>query len=84
MAYKIIIEKRIIKTLAEIDEPYHSAIEKALYNLSNNPRPGGYKKLKGRDGYRIRVGYYRIVYDILDKMLIVKILTIGNRKDVYD
>jgi mRNA interferase RelE/StbE len=52
--------------------------------LEENPRPSGYKKLKGRDGYRIRAGNYRIIYDIFDKELIVDIITLGHRKNIYE
>ena len=62
--YKIKIEKRVLKTLEKIDEPYYSKIKASILKLANNPRPVGYKKLQGRDGYRIRVADYRIIYDI--------------------
>jgi mRNA interferase RelE/StbE len=52
--------------------------------LEENPRPAGYKKLKDRDGYRIRTGNYRIIYDIFDNELIVDIITLGHRKDTYE
>ena len=55
MAYKISLKKRAIKALEKINEPHYSNIKEAIYSLSNNPRPSGCKKLKGRDGYRIRV-----------------------------
>jgi mRNA interferase RelE/StbE len=64
MTYNVSLKKRAIKALVKINEPYYSNIKEALYNLANNPRPLGYKKLKGRDGYRIRVADYRIIYDI--------------------
>jgi mRNA interferase RelE/StbE len=52
--------------------------------LSRNPRPEGYKKLSGKpDRYRIRVGNYRIIYRIEDAALVVLVVTIGDRKDVY-
>ncbi len=56
----------------------------AIINLSKNPRPNGFKKLKGRDGYRIRVGNYRIIYNIFEKEVVIDIITIGHRKDIYD
>jgi len=59
-------------------------ILEAIAGLEENPRPQGYKKLKGRDGYRIRVGNYRVIYDIYDKELIVDIITLGHRKDIYE
>ena len=56
----------------------------AIEALEVNPRPAGYIKLKGRDGYRIRSGNYRIIYDIIDNKLIVDIITLGHRKDIYE
>ena len=56
----------------------------AIAGLEENPRPAGYIKLKGRDAYRIRTGNYRIIYDIFDSELIVDIITLGHRKDIYE
>lgn len=84
MAYNVILKKRVIKTLEKINEPYYSNIKEAIYSLANNPRPSGYKKLKGRDGYRIRVADYRIIYDIFDDVLFVDVIDIGHRKDIYN
>jgi mRNA interferase RelE/StbE len=56
----------------------------ALKDLAVNPRPYGYKKLKGRPGYRIRVGDYRIIYQVKNNILTVYILIIGHRREVYD
>ena len=66
MAYNVTLKKRAIKALEKINEPYYSNIKEAIYSLADNPRPEGYKKLKGRDGYRIRMADYRIIYDIFD------------------
>ncbi|MDR1023051.1 MAG: type II toxin-antitoxin system RelE/ParE family toxin [Prevotellaceae bacterium] len=54
-----------------------------MEKLSENPRPAGCKKLRGQYGYRVRAGNYRIIYDIIDSNLIIKVLAIGNRKDIY-
>jgi mRNA interferase RelE/StbE len=53
--YKLRIEKAVIKSLEKINEPYYSKIKTAIMNPATNQRPVGYKKLKGRDGFRIRV-----------------------------
>lgn len=82
--YKLRIEKAVQKALEKINEPYYSKIKTAILNLANNPRPQGYKKLKGRDGFRIRVADYRIIYDILDDLLQVDVIDLGHRKDVYE
>ena len=56
----------------------------AIENLAENPRPKGYKKLKGRTGYRIRVGNYRIIYEIFDDILLIDVIELGHRKDIYE
>ena len=82
--YELQFKKKAIKALAKINEPYFSAIIKAIDGLAENPRPLGYKKLTGRSGYRIRVGTYRIIYDIFDNKLIVEIVNVGSRGDIYE
>ena len=84
MPYQISIKKRVLKALEKIDEPYYSSIKTAIYALADNPRPFGYLKLKGKKGYRIRVSDYRIIYDIYDSILIVDVVELGDRKDIYD
>ena len=84
MAYTLYFSKHAIKELEKINEPFYSSIKQAILDLSENPRPPGCKKLKGRSGWRIRVGSYRVIYDIFDNQLIVDIITLGHRKDIYD
>ncbi|MEZ4829866.1 MAG: type II toxin-antitoxin system RelE/ParE family toxin [Bacteroidia bacterium] len=84
MAYQLTIKKQAIKALEKINEPYYSNIKNAIYSLADNPRPVGCKKLKGRDGYRIRVADYRIIYDIFDNILLVDVIDLGHRKDIYE
>ena len=83
MVYRVTLKKRAVKALEEINEPYYSNIKQAIYSLAHNPRPQGYKKLKGRGGYRIRVADYRIIYDIFDDLLVVDVIDLGHRKDIY-
>ena len=49
-----------------------------------NPRPQGYKKLKGRKGYRIRVGNYRVIYEIFDDILLIDVIDLGHRQEIYE
>ena len=84
MSYEIEIKPKAIKSLVKISEPFYSAIKKAIYNLSENPRPQGCKKLKGRTGYRLRVGTYRIIYEIFDEILLIDVIDLGHRKDIYE
>ena len=84
MPYQVTIKPRAMKTLEKINEPHYSAIRTAIYHLADNPRPQGCKKLKGREGWRIRVGDYRIIYNIFDNILIVDVVNLGHRKDIYE
>ncbi|MFZ6025672.1 MAG: type II toxin-antitoxin system RelE family toxin [Bacteroidota bacterium] len=83
MSYFLAFSKQALKELENINEPFYSKIKKAIFSLTENPRPVGYKKLKGRNGYRIRMGDYRVIYEIFDTELIVDIITLGHRKDIY-
>ncbi len=84
MIYKVVVERQVIKQLSKIPKPAYTALTEALRHLATNPRPNGYIKLKGRPGFRIRVGDYRIIYNIEDDVLTVMVVLIGHRKDVYD
>jgi mRNA interferase RelE/StbE len=81
--YSVRIERKAQKKLSKITEPYYSNLKTAILDLGNNPRPSGCKKLKGRDGYRIRVGDYRIIYEIHDRVLLVDVIDLGHRKEIY-
>ena len=54
-----------------------------IWTLAENPRPVGAEKLSGEDKYRVRQGNYRILYEIVDSDLIVTVVRIGNRREVY-
>lgn len=82
--YTAVLSKKAQKQLDKLSDNIAEPIIDAIAGLEENPRPVGYKKLKGRDGYRIRTGNYRIIYDIFDTELIVDIITLGHRKDIYE
>jgi mRNA interferase RelE/StbE len=82
--FTVVLSKRAQKQLDKLSDNIAEPIIDAIVGLEENPRPIGYKKLKGRDGYRIRTGNYRIIYDIFDTELIIDIITLGHRKDVYE
>lgn len=84
MAYTVTLKKRAVKALEKISNPFYFNIKEAIFGLVDNPRPFGYQKLKGRDGFRIRVGDYRIIYDIFDDSLVVNIIDIGHRRNIYE
>jgi mRNA interferase RelE/StbE len=83
LSYKVFIESSAQKDLSKIPQQYQNRIIKAIRALSQNPHPAGSKKLSGRDAWRIRVGNYRIIYEIHDDRLIILIVVIGHRKDIY-
>jgi mRNA interferase RelE/StbE len=58
MIYTLNFSKKALKELAKINDPFYSSIKEAITNLTTDPRPKGFKKLKGRDGYRVRIGNY--------------------------
>ncbi len=82
--YAVIVEKSVVKQLQKIPQPYYRKIKIVLATLGNDPRPNGYLKLKGREGYRVRVGDYRIIYDIKDEQLMILVISVAHRKDVYE
>jgi mRNA interferase RelE/StbE len=84
MTYILSFSKHALKELEKIHEPFYSNIKETIISLTDNPRPNGYKKLKGRDGYRVRVGNYRVIYEIFDNSLLIDVIAIGHRKDIYE
>jgi mRNA interferase RelE/StbE len=81
--FEVLIERWAQRALAKIVQPYQDRIISAIRSLGNDPRPSGTKKLSGRDAWRIRVGSYRVVYEIHDTKLVVLIVDVGDRKDIY-
>lgn len=85
MTYQIILSKNISKIIAKIDPKIGRKIIDAINDLAKNPRPNGYIKLTGeKNAYRTRIGKYRIVYEIYDSKVLVVIIKIGHRKDIYE
>ena len=82
--YSILIKATAQKQLSKLPWNVADDLLKLIQSLSTNPRPSGCKKLKGRDGYRIRKGDYRIIYDIYDNKLVIQIIAAGHRKDIYE
>lgn len=82
--YKIVINKSASKELAKLPLDAINRIQQAINELATNPRPANCKKLKGfKDLYRVRAGDYRVIYRIEDKQLIIEVVRIGDRKDIY-
>lgn len=82
--YTIDITPSARKELAKIQHQEAKKLVAAIYKLPSNPFPPGYKKLRANENkYRIRVGNYRVIYAIENQVLIILILKIGHRKDIY-
>lgn len=82
--YTIKLTKTAQKQLDKLPNTQIERIKVELLELANNPRPSGVKKLKGQEGYRIRVGDYRILYFIFDNILLVEVVKVGQRGNFYN
>jgi mRNA interferase RelE/StbE len=83
--YEITVSKSASRELFKLPSKTNSKIVKVILTLAAEPRPQGSKKLKGgSNNWRIRIGDYRVIYNIDDEVLIVDIRKVGHRKDIYD
>ena len=83
MSHQVILPKSARKELDRLPEQIAGRILAALAGLETQPRPTGCKKLRGESAWRIRVGDYRVIYEIHDRILRVVVVTVGHRREVY-
>lgn len=83
MSYQIVILRRAQKELAKLSESEYNRVVTAIQALSEVPRPPGCIKLTGREAWRIRIGQYRVIYEIIDAACIVTVVDVDNRRDIY-
>ena len=83
MNYSLFILPRAQKELAQLNTGAFARVRDAIRELANDPRPPGCLKLAGRDGYRLRVGEFRVICEIDDGHRLVTVLSVGHRRDVY-
>ena len=83
MSYQVILPKSPQKELDRLPDEIAERILCALEELKAQPRPPGCKKLRGEDAWRIRIGNYRVIYEIHDRVLRVIVVTVGHRREVY-
>ncbi|MBN8835567.1 MAG: hypothetical protein ABS68_00575 [Niastella sp. SCN 39-18] len=84
MGFTVIIKQSAQKQISKLPVAYQNKVKQVILALEKQPRPHGYIKLTGTDNiYRIRVGVYRIVYEIADKHLLIYIFDVEHRKDAY-
>ncbi len=83
-SYTVVLTKTAQRQLDKLPVKVADTLLDALEELADNPRPDGCKKLKGRSGYRIRKGDYRIIYDVEDDILTVGVVAVGHRRQIYE
>jgi mRNA interferase RelE/StbE len=84
VTYRIEVTPAAVRQLRKLDPPTRRRIQAAIELLATEPRPPGAKKLVGGEGeWRVRTGDYRVVYEIHDDALVVLVLAVGHRREVY-
>ncbi len=84
MTYRIELRPAAVRALKKLDPPIRRRIQGAISMLAEDPRPPAARPLRGRPGLRVRVGAYRIIYTVEDDVLLIVVVTLGYRRDVYD
>lgn len=82
--YRVELRPAAVRALRKLDPDVRPRIQGAIALLAQDPRPPASRALRGRPGFRVRVGDYRIIYTIADDVLLVVVVTLGHRRDVYD
>ncbi len=83
MSYSLQITRKAQKSLADIPRDYQQSVRTAIAKLEDNPFPQGCKKLVGRPAWRLRVGIYRVIYEINQGQLSILVIDIGHRREIY-
>lgn len=82
--YRIELRPAALRSLRKMDPQVRDRIRGVIALLATDPRPPASRQLKGRPGRRVRVGNYRILYTIDDDVLLIVVVTVGHRREVYD
>ena len=82
--FRIELRPAASRALRKIDPTIQRRVQGAIALLGHDPHPPGARKLQGREGLRVRVGDYRIIYTVNDDVLVVVVVTLGHRCDVYE
>lgn len=84
MPYRVELAPAAQRQIKKLPVDLRQRLVKAIEALSTNPRPDGVKKMQGEENlYRVRQGSYRIIYQIQDKALMVLVVEVGDRRDIY-
>ncbi|MGH3631079.1 MAG: type II toxin-antitoxin system RelE family toxin [Sciscionella sp.] len=82
--YRIELRPAAVRALRKLDPPVALRLQAAITLLAEDPRPPASRPLRGRPAWRVRVGDYRVIYTIEDDVLLVVVVRLGHRRDVYD
>lgn len=82
--YRIELRPAAVRALRRLDPQVRGRVQGAIALLAQDPRPPAARTLQGRPGLRIRVGDYRIIYTVHGGLLLVVVVTLGHRREVYD
>ncbi|MDQ2845173.1 MAG: type II toxin-antitoxin system RelE/ParE family toxin [Actinomycetota bacterium] len=83
-AYRIELRPAAVRALRKLDPQVRRRVQGAIAVLAQDPRAPGARALQGRPGLRVRVGGYRIIYMVEDDVLLVVVVRVGQRRDVYE
>lgn len=84
MTYKVELSPVAAKAIAGLDKPVRRRVMDAVGDLADDPRPQGCVQMRGRPGWRIRIGKVRVIYEIHDAVLMVTVVDAGYRREIYD
>ncbi len=82
--YRIELRPAAARAVRKLDPQIRHRVQGAIALLAQDPRPPGARALQGRSGLRVRVGDYRIIYTVAEDVLLVVVVTLGHRRDIYD
>jgi mRNA interferase RelE/StbE len=83
MSYRILLRPKASSQLTSLPSEIYSRVKQAIVGLASDPRPLGSRKLRSREGWRLRIGDYRVLYRVEDAERTVTILYVAHRREVY-
>lgn len=85
MTYEVLVAPAAARQLRKLDHQARRRVQAAVELLAQDPRPPGARELAGGEGdWRVRTGDYRIIYEIQDRVLVVLVVAVGHRRDIYN
>lgn len=83
MTYRVEVTRSAVKALRRVNPADRARLRGAIAMLAEDPRPPASRPLRGRDGWRLRVGDYRVIYTIRDDVLLIVVVTVAHRSAAY-